>query len=285
METTKKLKPHEVINERFIELLEKGVAPWRQPWQSRQRGLAINIVSGKKYTGCNFFITNFQEFNSSRWGTYQQFKKLGGQVKKGEKGTPIIFYTCLEKEGKEGEGKEKIPFAKLSYVFNLDQVEGIKMDEVQTVKLNNHETIQACENAIKNFPLGFPKPIHKEDRAFYKPSLDIINLPEIGLFSSSQEYYHTYFHEAIHATGHERRLKREGVTNSNYFGNECYSKEELIAELGASYMSAHCGIDADIIENSSSYIAGWLKVLRENPRYITQSSAKAWKAYQYLTNA
>lgn len=279
-----KLKPYEIINNKFIEMLEKGVAPWRQPWKSRQKGLAENIISGKKYTGCNFFITNIQEFKSSKWGTFQQFKKLGGQVKKGEKGTPIIFYTQIEKEKEDGE-KESIPFAKLSYIFNLDQVEGIQIEEKQNVKLNDNESIEACENIIKNFPLGFPKAEHKEDRAFYQPCLDIINLPEIGLFSNAQEYYHTYFHEAIHATGHERRLKREGVTQSNYFGSECYSKEELIAELGASYMSAHCGIDTDIIENSSSYIAGWLKVLKENPRYITQSSAKAWQAFQYLTIA
>lgn len=279
------MTPQEVMNEKFIEILEKGSIPWRQPWQSRKKGLAENIVSNKKYTGCNFFITNLQEFNSAKWGTYKQFKKLGGNVKKGEKGTPIIFYTRIEKENKDNEkenDKSSIPYCKLSYIFNLDQVDGIQIDEKQKIKLKNHDPIEFCENVIKEFPLGFPKAQYKEDRAFYRPSTDTINMPEQGLFSKIQDYYHTYFHESVHATGHENRLKREGVINSNYFGNELYSKEELIAELGASYLSAHCEIDNDIIENSSSYIAGWLKLLKENPRYITQCSAKAWQAYQYL---
>lgn len=281
--TTQKLKPQEIINNRFIELLEKGVAPWRQPWKSRQRGLAQNIISGKKYTGCNFFITNFQEYNSSKWGTFQQFKKLGGNVKKGEKGTPIIFYKGLEKENDKGE-KQVIPFARLSYIFNLEQVEGLEVEESRQVPLKNHDLIEHCENVIKNFPLGFPKPQHNEDKAYYNPSRDVINLPELGLFSSPEEYYHTYFHESIHATGHERRLKREEVYKTAAFGSGAYSKEELVAELGASYMSAHCGIDNHIIENSASYIAGWLKVLKENANFITQASSKAWKAFEYLTN-
>lgn len=279
-----KVKAYELINNKFIELLEKGVSPWRQPWKSRQRGLAKSIITGKRYTGCNFFITNIQPYSSSFWGTYKQIESLGGKVKKGEKGTPIVFYTMLEKEAKDSKEKESIPFMKYSYIFNLDQVEGIEKDESNQVEIKEHDAIEICENTIKSFPLGFPKAENDEDRAFYIPSKDIINVPLLGLFSSPEEYYHTYFHECIHATGHERRLKREGVTKCSYFGNEVYSKEELIAELGASYMSAHCGIDNDTIDNSASYIAGWLKVLKENPRYITQASAKAWQAYKYLTN-
>jgi antirestriction protein ArdC len=277
------MSAQEKINQKFIELLESGVAPWRMPWKSRSIGLATNIVSGKMYTGCNFFMTNFHEFNSSKWGTFNQFQKLGGQVRKGEKGTPIIFYSSFEKEISE-DNKKSIPFCKLSYVFNIDQVDGITINESNQVEIKEHDPIASCEKVIENFPLGFPKAEHKQDKAFYRPSSDTINMPELGLFSSAEEYYHTYFHESIHATGHERRLGREGVKPDNYFGDSVYSKEELIAELGASYMSAHCGIDNHVIDNSASYIAGWLKVLKENPRYITSCSSQAWKAYQYLIN-
>lgn len=278
-----KKKPQEIINDKFIELLEKGVAPWKKPWKSDKKTLAHNIISGKRYGGSNFFITNIQEFNSSKWGTYQQIKSLGGQVRKGEKGTPIIFYTKIEKET-ESEEKKSIPFCKLNYIFNLDQVDGIKIDEQQKITLTEHELIEICEKTIENFPFGFPKAQYIDKEAYYKPSSDIINLPEKGLFSDINFYYNTYFHEAIHATGHERRLNREGVKSSNSFGSTIYSKEELIAELGAGYLCAHCGIDNQTIENSASYIAGWLKVLKENPMYITQCSAQAWKAFEYLTN-
>lgn len=287
----KKLKPFEVINRRFIELLESGVVPWRQPWRSKKQGLAKNIISGKLYTGCNFFITNFQTFNSARWGTFAQFSKLGGSVRKGEKGTPILFYTSVGKKdsdsanesGDDAKGADGFyRFARLYYVFNADQVEGISFDDEKPLELVDHDPICACDEFISGFPLGFPKAVHEEDRAFYNPSQDKINMPGMGLFLSAEGYYHTYFHESIHATGHERRLNRKSITEHNFFGSESYSKEELIAELGASYASAHCGIDSPVLDNSASYLASWLKVLKENPRYITSCSAAAWKAFEYL---
>lgn len=276
------MKPYEVITNRFIELLESGVAPWKRPWFSNARGLAKNVISKKEYTGVNFISVNWQDYKSEFWGTYKQLQGLGGQVKKGEKGTPIIFFTTFEKEIEGKTEAELIPYAKLSYVFNLEQTEGIEIEGDKERPNFEHNPIEACEKLISGFPLGFCEVRHEKERAFYNPSLDYINLPEKSLFEKIELYYNTFFHEAVHATGHKSRLDRKGVAEMSYFGDAVYSKEELIAELGASFLCAHCKIDNVTVNDSASYLAGWLKMLRQDAKFLIQASGQAQKAANYL---
>lgn len=275
------MKPNEIITQRFIELLEKGVTPWKKTWNSNQRDFAKNIISNKEYQGINFFMTNFSDYESEKWGTFKQIKSIGGKVKKGEKGTPIVFYSIMEKEQEEKEEKKTIPFLRMSYVFNIEQCEGLENEKTE-VETFEHDPIDRCENIINSFPVTFPEVRHEKQSAFYSPSLDYINLPEKSLFPKVEEYYSTYFHEAIHATGHKMRLDREGVSGISYFGDSTYSKEELIAELGSAFLCAKAGIDDETQNQSASYLYGWIKVLKENPKILLQSSSQAQKAVDYL---
>ena len=278
-------KIYEQVNERIISLLEKGVAPWRKPWKSGKIEIAKNMISKKPYRGCNFFITNSMGYTSPLWGTFKQIQSKGGNVKKGEKGTIIIFWKTFDIKEKQsnGEFKDKtIPMLRYSYVFNAEQCENLKLDMPDDQNLIEHDSIADCENIISNFPLGMPELRHNMGRAFYNPSLDFISLPEKGLYNTMEEYYQTFFHETIHATGHKSRLNRDTLNGFNYFGDEVYSQEELVAEMGASYLAAFAGIDNAVIDNSASYLNGWLSALRKDNKLLLKAASQAQKAVDYL---
>lgn len=276
-------KIYDQINNRVIELLEKGVAPWRQPWKTQAIKPATNLISKRAYTGCNFFLLNCQGYTSPFWATFKQYQSKGATIKKGEKGTPIIFYKPLSIKEKQDNGdlKDKtIPLIRLSYVFNIQQVEGVELKE-ESKDLKPCNPIESCQELIKKFPLGMPEIRHNEARAYYNFNLDYINLPKMDLYNESEEYYQTYFHEIIHSTGHEKRLNRS-LNKIHCFGDENYSQEELVAELGASYLAAFAGIDNATIENSASYLSNWLNVLRKDNKFLFKASAQAQKAVDYL---
>lgn len=172
-------------------------------------------------------------------------------------------------------------------VFNIEDIERLELDlnKFPEVKLSDNEKITRCEEIIKNIPN--PPDLRQIDlnRAFYSPAKDFINLPSIGQFETSEHYYATYFHELIHATGHSSRLARAEVMDFSEFGTKPYSKEELVAEMGASFLSCHSQIDYDsLVENNASYLAGWLKVLKEDPWFIFKVSAGSQKAVDFILN-
>lgn len=281
-------KVYEQVNERIIALLEQGVSPWRKPWKSENGKIEVakNLISKKPYRGCNFFIVNSMGYSSPYWLTFNQAKQKGGNVKKGEKGTLIVFWKTfsVSETNEKSETKNKdIPFLRTSYIFNVQQCENLKVEEEPKIDLVDHNPIESCENALKKFPLGMPELRHVQDRAFYSPSQDYINMPKMGLFESGQEYYHTLFHESIHATGHKSRLNRQTLTDIHYFGDANYSQEELVAEMGASYMSALCGIDNVTIQNSASYLSNWIAAIRKDNKLVLKAASQAQKAVDFLT--
>lgn len=278
-------KLYDQVTEKIISHLEKGVIPWRKPWKTLNTKPAMNYISKKFYTGVNFFVVNSMNFDSPYWMTFKQAQQKGGKVKKGEKGTVIVFWKTfdIKEENKKGEEvKKTIPFMKYSHIFNLEQIEGIEKEENENISLIDHNPIEECEKLISKFPLGIPEVKHVQSRAFYSPSLDFINLPKIGSFEKKEEYYQTYFHEVVHSTGHKNRLNRSTLTDIHYFGDENYSQEELIAEMGASYLSAFCGIDSITLENSAAYISNWLSALRKDNKLLLKSASYAQKAVNYL---
>ena len=276
---TMKKSIYEKVNENIIALLEKGVCPWRQPWNTQNRKPAINMLSKKAYRGINFILTNCQSYKCNQWATYKQIASKGGHVKKGEEGTPIIFWSTFENKT---EPEKQIPFMKYSYIFNLEQCDGIAIEQPEQAPTFDHNPIEACENLISRFPLGLPEITHNNGKAFYNVTRDIIELPRMDLYASPQEYYSTYYHEIIHATGHKSRLDRKSVVDSDGYGNNLYCKEELIAELGACYLCAESGIDSATIENSASYLNNWINVLRGSPKLIIEASIAAKKASEFL---
>lgn len=263
-------KAYEVITDKIIEIIEtKGVIPWKKPWRGTG---ARNIISKKSYRGINSFMLNSQEYENPYWLTFLQAKQLGGNIKKGEKGTPIVFFKFIDVE----DEVRKIPFLKYSTVFNIEQCEGIEIPKEE--KKLDFNPIERAEEILKK-----RNPVIKfgGDRAFFRPSDDFIQLPQKNEFYSEAEYYSTAFHELTHWTGHETRLDREGMKNI-HFGSESYSKEELIAEMGASLFNDECGMFNEVKENSTAYIQSWLKVLKNDKKMIISAGAAAQKAFDYI---
>lgn len=260
---------YEIVTEKIIEQLEKGVVPWRKPWVN---GGAVNWKSQKAYRGINAFLLEPGEY-----ATFKQIQEAGGKVKKGATSHIIVFWKLLEKEDKESGEIEKIPYLRYYRVFEINsQVEGLKSKREN--KTFDHDPIEKAEEIFKGY-INAPDYTFNSGRAVYYPLADRINCPPIKDFVVAEEYYSTLFHEMIHSTGHKNRLARPGVTTSNVaFGDEVYSKEELVAEMGAAMLCGVAGIDNNTIENSASYIKSWLNVLKEDHKMVVQAAQQAQKA-------
>ncbi|MBF0107490.1 MAG: DUF1738 domain-containing protein, partial [Deltaproteobacteria bacterium] len=276
----------DVINNTIFKKLESGVIPWKMPWHNLHKP-ACNLISQKPYRGINYIILNMLGFKHPYFLTYKQAVSLGGSVKKGEHGFPIVFWKYIEKEGGDcilNEAHEKSIYHLLRYytVFNVEQCDNINIDHLKTDEFKREfSPIEAAQKIVDNMP---NKPVieHKENRAFYLPSKDLVNMPSRELFFSDERYYSTLFHEMGHATGAKTRLNRPTLTKEFSYNRHEYSKEELIAEFCASYLSAEAGIDGATIDNSAAYIAGWLKVLQNNKTWLIFAAAQAQRAADYI---
>lgn len=228
--------------------------------------------------------------------SFQQVKDKGGKIRKGAKAEMVYFFKPLFKDKDEqfvkleqakalkgmGEEVHVIPMLKYYNVFNIEDVEGIKI-EIPEVEIKPHEKIKRCEAVIKRMK-NAPRFVFEDaNRAYYSPMSDKLNMPAIGQFETPEDYYTTLFHELTHSTGHKTRLNREGITKLNPFGSAEYSKEELIAEMGASFLSAHVGINLqELTENSAAYLQGWLSVLKADKKLIFKAASEAQKAVDYI---
>lgn len=265
---------NQIITERLISALESGVAPWRKPWKDGNANPS-NLASGKKYNGINFFLLSCSPFGDSRWLTYKQAQGLGGNVRKGETGTPVVFWNWIEKE-KNGKA-EKIPFLKYYTVFNAEQCEGLPEAEKpeSVIDFVPHE---AAQSVIEKTGASMN---HGGGRAYYRPSADQITMPRPETFESVDAYYHTAFHELAHWTGHASRLNREGITASAAFGSAVYSREELIAEMASCFVAAQVGISPEI-DNSAAYLKGWIAALRGDSKLAIKAASAANKAAAFI---
>jgi antirestriction protein ArdC len=267
-------KVYEMITKQITQKLEEGVVPWKKPFKN---GIAVNWKTQKPYRGINTLLLDGDEY-----ATFNQIKKAGGTVKKGEKSHVVVFWKLLEVEDNDTEEEKKIPYLRYYRVFDVgSQVEGIEPKcKEETFE---HDPIAEAEKIKENY-MNAPAFSVKSGAAYYVLSEDRINVPPIKDFEYVQEYYSTLFHEMIHSTGHNSRLDREGIRAVAKFGSERYSKEELIAELGASMLCGVAGIDIDTLENSASYIHSWLRALKEDKTLIVIASQQAQKASDYIQN-
>jgi antirestriction protein ArdC len=265
---------YEMVTNKIIEKLEAGIIPWRKPWTGQ--ALAVNWKTQKAYRGINTMLLDAGEY-----ATFKQITEAGGKVKKGAKSEIVVFWKFLEKENEQGE-TENIPMLRYYRVFNIaTQVTGLesKRGEIATY---THDKKEECENILKGY-MGRPDFTYKNDGAYYTPLTDKVNMPPMKHFPKLEEYYSTFFHELIHSTGHEDRLKREGVTGTIRFGSETYSKEELVAELGAQMLCSIAGINNEpIIDNSASYIGSWLKKLKDDKTLLIKAGGQAQKAVDHI---
>ncbi len=274
-------RTYQMVTDRIIARLEEGVIPWNKPWQDITNfQIPVNMKTGKQYRGINILMLLMQGFTSRYWLTFKQAKTMGGQVIKGEKSTPVIFWKIIEVEdNREPEGKKEIPMLRYYNVFNLDQISGIDPPDAPEEK--DFEPIQKAEQVIHGMP-NPPEIVHIQSRAFYRSSTDTVNLPRPGLFKAPEQYYATAFHELVHSTGHESRLARRPSDVPRNFADKDYSKEELVAELGGAFLCSHAGIENRTINNQAAYLQNWIDVLKESPRAIVQAGSAAQKAVDYI---
>lgn len=273
---------YEIITDRIVALLEGGVVPWRKPWTDGHHQ-PRNLVSKKLYRGVNVLVLSHSGHSSPWWLTFKQAKELGGYVRRGQKGSPVIFWKWLDRKDETDNGEQetrRVPLLRYYTVFNVEQCGGLsdKVPEVEAVKV--FEPIAAAEGLVRWMPSP-PRIQHVEPRAYYRPADDLVNLPRRELFASPEDFYCTLFHELSHATGHPTRLNRQGVTELAAFGSHTYTREELVAECGAAFLAAEVGIESTL-ESSAAYIGGWLKKIKEDKRLVVLAAAQAQKAADYV---
>jgi len=261
--------------------LENGVAPWRKPWRTE---LPVNLVSGKPYRGLNVFLLGSQGYGSRYWLTFNQAARLGGHVRKGERSSLVTFWHIGEEKiirDSDGNQRKSKPFLlRFYHVFNVEQTEGIADKLGLTGASPRVPDLEQCEAIVS----GMPNPPKREQdcRAWYRPSTDTVGMPARGLFNSPEEYYSTLFHELTHSTGHASRVGREGIEQLNTFGSESYSREELIAEMGAAMRCGMMGIEQATIQNSAAYLKTWIERLKSDSRLLVTAASAAQKASDYI---
>ena len=278
----------EMVAERVLAELEKGVAPWTKPWFGSDS--FVSHINGKHYSLLNCILLG----EPGEYATFNQVKKEGGKVKKGAKSRFVVFWSPIVKEetNDAGEIQEKTFFILKYYnVFNLNDCEGIQKKYLRDEgERFTHDTVTEAEEIVDKYGAMNPTlKIERGDesgRAFYRPSEDLIRVPRIEQFAKVEEFYSTLFHEMTHSTGHWSRLgrfKESGAVAA--FGDNDYGKEELIAELGAAALCGKCGIESnDSFRNSAAYLKGWTEAIKGNPDMIVQAAGKAEKAFEFILN-
>ena len=269
-----------MITERIIAKLEQGLIPWHKPW-SGSNG-AISHTTGKPYSLLNQILL---EGRRGEYLTFRQAQKEGGHVRKGEKSSIIVFFKFLENVDEDTGEFKSVPYLKYIPVFHTDQCEGIapRFIASQPINTGHASADDQAEQIIQDYVhRSGVKLIHRQSsEAFYRPSTDEVVLPLREQFDDTAEYYSTAFHELTHSTGHPKRLNR--ITEKTAFGSDRYSKEELCAELGASYLVNCVGLETpDSFKNNAAYIQHWLSVLKEDKLFLVSAAGKADKAVHLI---
>lgn len=280
---------HERITLQIIEAIEAGAGDYQMPWNTAGSSASLpkNPVGKYQYHGINVLSLwasqQLRTFTSGQWATYRQWQSIGAQVRKGETGSATVFYQPIiagdksipaddSEESQRGRGSR--PFIlKMATVFNADQVDGFHPENVTLPADQRHEL---AERVIKE---SGARILWGGDKACYLPTRDEIHLPSPEAFASTEAYYGVAFHELIHWTGHNSRCARD---LSGRFGTSGYAMEELVAELGAAFLSAEVGLSQQPRKDHAQYISSWLDVLRTEPKAIFSAATKANAACRYL---
>lgn len=267
---------YSIVTEQIIKQLEAGVAPWHKPWSTQ---IPRNLVSGREYRGINVFLLGASGYGSPYWLTFKQAKECDGHVRKGEHGSRVVFWKIGAREVQDDNGStsERTSIVLRYYtVFNAEQCEDIGTPEAARVV----SPIEECEHIVRRMP--DPPVMQQDARAWYRPSTDTLGMPARTVFDSSEEYYSTLFHELTHSTGHTKRVGRDGIERLNTFGSDSYSKEELVAEMGAAMLASVAGIERKTLANSAAYLQSWIKVLKSDSRMVVSAASQAQKAADYI---
>jgi antirestriction protein ArdC len=280
---------YQAVTNQVIAVLEAGTPPWVCPWtHSGGSMLPANAASSRPYRGINVLLLQMQAavrgYERNRWLTFNQARALGAHVRRGEEGTGIVFFKMHEVDGAErmpaasndGPGRRVIPLLRSFTVFNVAQVDDLP-EALAALPLPAAEWAPVAEaDAVLQRSGATIR--HGGDMAFYRPSDDVIQLPPRTQFPDASHYYNVALHELTHWTGHATRCNRPLVGRSNL---TAYAFEELVAEMGAAFMSSHCGLPGEL--QHASYISHWLEALRSDKRLVFTAASLAQKAADYLT--
>jgi len=305
---TESVDLYQKVTDRIVEALENGVAPWKKPWRTAGRyaaagPLPVNALTGKPYSGVNVLLlwlaAEEKGYSTDRWVTYRQAQELGGQVRKGETSSEAIIFRPFEKQAEDASGNklfdsdgkplmESRAMIKPNFLFNVEQCDGLP-DSVAAVP---HESPVAEYPGTIDWPTekriceivhmaGVKVEFRLQNRACYARHTDSILMPKAEQFFSHADYFSTLLHEVVHATGHESRLNREGITKpSKKFGDPVYAFEELIAEMGSAFLCAQLGVFGDV--QHDSYIKSWLEVLKSDKKALFRACRHAREASEFL---
>jgi len=302
---------YETVTQAVLAQIEKGVNPWQKPWAAAAHQRPQNFVNGTKYSGVNFFLLNMMGFEYNLFATWNQISQYSEKhtgdanawhVQKGEKSIPVVYWNfiyqtedglAVTKEGGQFRVKATgqvlakdqvvvVPFLKMFRVFNIMQTNipaehYVKDQPVGSV--TEEQQVEVAEQVISNMSKR-PTIQFAGSEAYYSPIKDLVNMPEKTRFHSINEFYATQFHELAHSTGHPSRLNRIKEMGKR-FGDEKYSKEELVAEMSSNYILAFCQIDAPI-QNSAAYLKHWWEKLNSDPKLFVQAAGKAKQVAQYI---
>ena len=254
------------INSQLLKQLEQGVLPWRKPWTE---GVPKNYVSKREYQGINFLSLSCENVTSPYFLTFLQASEANLRIKKNSKGRLVVYYKIHSFIDSKTNEEITFPFIRYSYVFNLEDLE-----EYEYPKPNLKTGIELLSSISQTHK---PDIRHNLTTAYYDRSNDFISVPSVKSFKNEEEYFSTLFHELIHWTGSGSRLNRE---KGSRFGDDSYCFEELVAEIGASYLSGLCGFNN--LSNSSAYLDNWLKAAKKDSSYILTAAIYAQKASKFL---
>ena len=278
---------YQMVTDRIISELEAGYIPWHRPWCSVNAG-AYNRVSGRQYSLLNQMLLK----HSGEYASFNQWTKLGGHIRKGERSEFVVFWkwqdeddaeTSDDEEDAASDERKRHPILKFYRVFHISQVDGVE-PLVEKQDLYDTDPIDEAERLFTGYVEreGIRLDQELSNEAYYSPASDGIHLPCIQQYERAEEFYSTAFHEAIHSTGHETRLNRSGLQKVA-FGSDVYSKEELVAEIGSACVMNMLGIETTTsFRNSAAYIQGWLKALRSDRRMVVSAASQSEKAVRFM---
>ncbi len=287
---------YRVATERILAALARGTVPWRRPWRARGHR---NAVSGHPYRGVNRLLLGLtaaeRGYPDPRWLTYRQALAAGGHVRRGEAGTPVVFWRWLPPRGRPGVGADeaapaavedptgerapdRVPFLRVYTVFNAGQCAGLALPPVTAVPAGPLARAEAIAAGYRDGPTV----AEDADAAYYEPARDAVHLPPRAAFTSADAFYATLFHELAHSTGHPRRLARPDAGAHAPYGTPPYSREELVAEFAAAFLCQEAGVDPSRLEQSAAYVASWLQALEADHRLAVVAAAQAQHAADWI---
>jgi antirestriction protein ArdC len=271
---------HEIVTDRIISAMEQGIVPWRKPWTGH--GGPVSLTTGRNYRGINNLILHMVQiadgYDLPLWGTYKQAQALGGSVRKGEKGTPIVLWKPIEKDKEDGS-TESFMMMRYFTVFNVAQMDEVTVPDKFLIKREPVSVADGIQQVIA-YPNGPTVRYLNQDQAFYTVKDDTITLPTLEQFVSPEAYSATVLHEIVHSTGHPSRMNRINDKN-HWFGCEAYAQEELVAEIGSAMLATYLNLNVEW-EQTASYIHNWLQRLRDDRKLLVQAAQQAQKAIDHI---